>query len=349
MTTQQLPKTMKQWNIRGTTGSDSLKLSEVPLPGFSETQVLIQVHSVSINYRDTLITKGQYPMPVLPDLIPGSDSTGTVVAVGSRVTRFKPGDKVVTLFMHDHLDGPHVPIGGVSFVSTIHGALRTYCPVNELGVVPLPRGLSFQEGAILSCAALTAWDALYGLIEMAVKPGQWAAGARVIATTGNPGKGKLLEKLGADYILNYRETPDWGAKAKKLTGGVGVDLIIEVAGEESMWQSLACIKRHGVIIIVGLLGGIDGKGPTYLQNLLHVCTTRGVAVGTQAGMEDMNLAIEGNLEKLRPVIDERVFKFEEKFTDVTTVTTAFVSTVTEASGTIVATITATVTYYNNLR
>ncbi|KAH7144280.1 alcohol dehydrogenase [Dactylonectria estremocensis] len=195
------------------------------------------------------IRQWTYPMPVPLDLIPVSDAAGTVVSVGKRVTRFKAGDKVVTLFMQEHLNGPN--------------------------------------GASLPCAALTAWDSLYGIAEKAIKPGYIfalrfakAAGARVIATTGSPQKVPLLEKLGADHILNYRETSDWGIKAKEL--------------------SLASIKRFGVISIVGFLSGLSGSGPTHLENLLHLCTTR-----------DMMQAISGNLEKLRPVIDERVFKFEE--------------------------------------
>jgi NADPH:quinone reductase-like Zn-dependent oxidoreductase len=268
-------------------------------------------------------------MPVLPDLIPGSDAAGIVVAVGNRVTRFKPGDKVVTLFMQEHLDGPHVPIGGIAFGSAIHGALREFCPVDEQGVVPLPEGLTFLEGASLPCAALTAWNSLYGLVGSAIKPGQWvltqgtggvsifalqfakAAGARVIATTGSPDKIPLLEKLGADHILNYREVADWGVKANQLTGGIGVDLVVEVAGPVSMKQSLESVKRFGVISIVGVLGGMTADGPNHLENMLRLCTTRGVGVGTKAEMEDMIRAIESSPDKLRPVIDKNVFRFEE--------------------------------------
>ncbi|KAM0328875.1 hypothetical protein ACHAQA_005291 [Verticillium albo-atrum] len=326
---QELPKTIKQWTITGTTGFDSLEFSEVPLPEYGEGQILVKIHAVSLNFRDTLIPKGQYPMPVLPNIIPGSDAAGVVVAVGKRVTRFKPGDKVLTLFMQEHLDGPKVSIGGVCFGSAIHGALRNYCPVDEQGVVPLPRGLSFIEGASLPCAALTAWDSLYGIVGQSIKPGQWvltqgtggvsifalqfakAAGAKVIATTGSAEKIPLLKKLGADHILNYKETADWGVKARELTGGIGVDHVVEVAGSSSMRQSLASIKRFGVISIVGFLSGMSGDAPTHLENLLRLCTTRGVGVGTKAEMEDMVRAIEGNLEKLRPVIDENVFKFED--------------------------------------
>ena len=130
-------------------------------------------------------------------------------------------------------------------------------------------------------------------------------------TTGSPEKVQLLEKLGADHILNYRETPDWGVKVKELTGGIGVDHVIEVAGLASMRQSLESIKLFGVISIVGFLSGMSGDGPTHLENLLRPCTTRGIGERTKAEMEDVIRAIEGNPDKLRPVLDENVFKFEE--------------------------------------
>lgn len=108
----------------------------------------------------------------------------------------------------------------------------------------MPEGLSFEEAATLTCAGLTAWNALYGLSDKQLKPGDWvltqgtggvsifgvqfakAAGAKVIATTGSEEKAETLKKLGADHIINYKKTTNWGEEAKKLTGGVGVDHII---------------------------------------------------------------------------------------------------------------------------
>ena len=134
---------------------------------------------------------------------------------------------------------------------------------------------------------------------------------RITATTGSPENVQLLEKLGADHILNYRETEDWDVKVNELTGGIGVDHVIEVAGLASMRQSLGSIKRFGVVSIVGFLSGMSGDGPTHLENLLRLCTPRGIGVRTKSEMEDMIRAIEGNPDKLRPVFDENVFKFEE--------------------------------------
>lgn len=107
-------------------------------------------------------------------MIPGSDGAGTVVAVGSHVQRFKPGDKVVTLFNQGHLGGSIDPksiqtgLGGA-----VDGTMREYAAFDENGLVFMPEGLSFEEAATLTCAGLTAWNALYGLSDKQLKPGDW--------------------------------------------------------------------------------------------------------------------------------------------------------------------------------
>lgn len=182
----------------------------------------------------------------------------------------------------------------------------------------------------MSCAGLTAWNALFGSIDHAVKPGHWvlvqgtggvsifalqfakAAGAKVIATTGSPAKAETLKKLGADHVLNYKEDLTWGVTAKKLTGGRGVDHVVQVAGAKEMEQSIAAIRMCGVIDIIGFLAGQGGdKEPSFLSCLGNLFTARGVLVGNRVQMEQMIEAIEANPEKLKPVIDEKVFKLEQ--------------------------------------
>ena len=194
----------------------------------------------------------------------------------------------------------------------------------------MPSSLNFREASTLSCAGLTAWNALFGLSDHKLAPGQWvltqgtggvsifgvqfakAAGAKVIATTSSNEKAKLLEKLGADHIINYREEANWGAKAKEITGGVGVDHVIEVAGPQSMKQSLAAIRPDGVISIIGFVGGGPSQDqPGFLDCLTNLCIARGIFVGSRVQMEDMCRAIEANPEALRPVVDPKTFKLDE--------------------------------------
>lgn len=214
---------------------------------------------------------------------------------------------------------------------SIDGTLRSIGAFDEQGLVKMPSSLSFIEAATLSCAGLTAWNALFGLLAKELTAGQWlltqgtggvslfalklakAVGARVIATTSSNEKAKLLEKLGADYIINYRETPNWGEVAKGLTGGVGIDLVVEVAGAVTMRQSVASLKLDGLISVVGFVGG-EANGaevPNLLDPWLKHYTVRGISVGSRQQMEAMCRAIEANLENLRPVIDPKVFKLDQ--------------------------------------
>ncbi|SPO01580.1 related to alcohol dehydrogenase I - ADH1 [Cephalotrichum gorgonifer] len=328
---QEIPQTVRQWNVKGLGGPDALHFSEQPLSKVGDNQVLVKIQGASLNYRDLIIAEAKYPFPQVADVVPGSDGAGTVVAIGKHVTRFKPGDKVVTLFNQGHIGGNldalsvQTGLGGV-----VDGTFRTFGAFDEQGLVHMPSNLNFVEGATLTCAGLTAWNALFGSADNKLLPGQWvltqgtggvsifavqfakAAGARVIATTSSNEKAKLLQKLGADHIINYRETPEWGAKAKELTGGVGVDHVVEVAGPTSMKQSLTSIKFGGVITIIGFVAGTDdNEQPGFLNVLTNICTTRGVLVGNRGQLEEMCRAIEANPEALRPVVDPKVFTLEQ--------------------------------------
>lgn len=193
-----------------------------------------------------------------------------------------------------------------------------------------PSTLSAIEAATLPCAGLTAWNALYGLRDAQVTAGQWvltqgtgavsifglqfakAAGARVIATTGSEEKEAALKKLGADYVLNYKKTPEWGSRARELTGGAGVDHVLEVAGPKSMRQSITAIRHSGVISIIGYVGGMEYDAePSFLECLSSQFTARGIMVGNRVQLEDMCRAMEANPERLRPVVDSRVFGLDQ--------------------------------------
>lgn len=246
--------------------------------------------------------------------------------------RFKPGDKVVTILNQRHLAGSiDTQSADSGLGASIDGTLRSIGAFDEQGLVKMPEGLNFFEAATLSCAGLTAWNALFGISAKQLMAGQWLltqgtggvsifalqfakiVGARVIATTSSNVKAKLLKRLGADYIINYQETPNWGEVAKALTGGIGVHLVVEVAGALTMKQSVASLKLDGIISIVGFVGG-EGNGadvPNLLDPWLKHYTARGISVGSRQQMEDMCLAIEANLEKLRPIIDSQVFKLDQ--------------------------------------
>ncbi|KAH6954149.1 hypothetical protein DER45DRAFT_309010 [Fusarium avenaceum] len=322
-----IPKTTKAWTVEGSGSLDSLKFdNERALPTLSDNDVLVKIHASSINYRDIMIALGTYPFPLAPNVVPGSDGAGEVVAVGSKVTRFQKGSKVVTLFMQAHYGGPLTPmVLGTGLGGTIDGTFQQYGVFNENGLVNMPKNLSYLEAGTLSCSALTAWNALYGL--RAVLPGDWvltqgtggvsisglqfakAAGARVIATTSSAAKADLLKKLGADHVINYKETPNWGEEAKRLTGGAGVEHVLEVGGAHTVTESLKAVALGGVVTIIGWIGGQGETGPSFPQILSSMAIVRGIVVGSREQFEAMIRVIEAS--NVKPVLDQHVFKLED--------------------------------------
>ncbi|KAF9888770.1 hypothetical protein FE257_008346 [Aspergillus nanangensis] len=323
------PAKIKQWTISNKEkGFDELQYGEAPFPSIGENSVLVKLHAASLNYRDLIIPKGLYPFPLTLPVVPGSDGAGEVVEVGAKVTQFKKGDKVTTLFNQYHQYGPvdirssKSGLGGV-----IDGTLRQYGAFNENGLIKSPDNLTHLESSTLSCAGLTSWNALYGLKPL--KPGQTvlvqgtggvsmfalqfakAAGATVIATTSSKEKEKKLKELGADHIINYKTNPEWGEIARTLTpNNEGVDNIVEVGGAGTLAQSLKCIKFEGVISVIGFLGGVDrATQPAILDALSAICTVRAIYVGSKELMNDMVRAIEAN--DIHPVVDPKVFTLDK--------------------------------------
>ncbi|KAI9170535.1 Zinc-type alcohol dehydrogenase-like protein [Paramyrothecium foliicola] len=327
-TTMSVPRTTKAWTVGEASGNfESLKFdTERVIPELSDNEVLVRIHAASINYRDIMIAAGTYPFALMPDVIPGSDGAGEVVAVGSKVTRFEKGARVVTLFNQAHYGGPlTLKVLGSALGGSIDGTLRQYGIFNENGLAEMPRNLNYLEAGTLSCSALTAWNALYGL--KTVRPGDWvltqgtggvsisglqfakAAGARVIATTSSAAKAEILQKLGADHVINYKETSEWGVEAKRLTGGVGVDYVIEVGGAVTMAQSLKAVTINGLITIIGWVAGQGDAGPGFPEILASMPILRSIVVGSRDQFEEMVRAIEAN--DIKPVLDQRVFKLDE--------------------------------------
>ena len=262
-------------------------------------------------------------------VVPGSDGAGTIIEIGSRVSRFQNGDRLCTTLNQRHISGALTPqIMQTSLGGSLNGTLRQHGIFEESGLVHIPAHLTFREASTLPCAAVTAWNALYGLSGRPLKAGDTvltlgtggvslfavhfavAAGATVISTTSSAEKGEALKKLGAHHIINYRDDKSWGETVKKLTpGDEGVDFTVEVGGAATLKQSLAAIKIDGIIATVGAIGGSNEQEPGMLNAWYNTCLVRGIAVGSRAQFEDMNKAIASNA--IKPILDEKVFKLEE--------------------------------------
>ncbi|KAI0149838.1 zinc-containing alcohol dehydrogenase [Hypoxylon sp. NC0597] len=320
---QSIPKVTWQWNVVGQNGLESLQFTEKPVPQLGDSQVL---------FRDIVVTQGKFPWDSKPGVVPGSDGAGIVLAVGKYVTRFQPGDKVITVIYPQLIGGSFTNDKlRYGLGASVDGTLRSVGAFDEQALVSMPEGLTFTEAATLTCAGVTAWNALFGLSGKQVSAGDWvltqgtggvsifalqfakAVGARVIATTSSSEKAKLLEGLGADHIINYRDTPEWGSVVRELTGGIGVDYVIEVAGPSTMNQSVASVKLDGVIVILGSVGSSSDEKdtPGLINCWMNLFTARGIWVGSRLQMEDMCRAIEANIDKLRPVVDPKIFTLEQ--------------------------------------
>jgi NADPH:quinone reductase-like Zn-dependent oxidoreductase len=309
---------------KGSTSLEGLQRAERPDPQPGPREILVRVHAASLNYRDQMIITGRYfGGPVDRDLIPLSDGAGEVVSVGPGVSRFKSGDRVAGTFFQVWVDGP--PSGPPAALGApLDGVLAEYVVLHEDGAVAIPRSLSFEEAATLPCAGVTAWNALM-VAGTRVKPGDTvlclgtggvstfalqfarAAGARVIITSSSDDKIERARRLGASEGINYKRYPDWEKQVLEVTGGRGVDHVIEVGGVGTLARSFQAVGFGGKVAMIGVLAGPTGDANP-LSLMLKRASLHGIFVGSRAMFEEMNEAIEVN--QIKPVVD-KIFPFEK--------------------------------------
>lgn len=313
---------MKVAAVKAPGGLDKIVIEDRAQPVAGPGQLLVRVRASSLNFHDFAVVAGM--LPTADGRIPMSDGAGDVVAVGEGVTAFKPGDQVVSTFF------PNWPAGGPALERLLgvpgdhaDGYAAEYVAMPASAFTRAPKGWTLTEAATLPCAALTAWRAL--MVEARIKPGDVvltqgtggvsifavqlakAAGATVISTSSSAEKLARLKALGADHLINYKETPDWGAAVAALTGGRGVDVVVEIGGPGTMNQSLTAVRIGGHISLIGVLTGFSGEIATATAMSKNVAI-KGVTVGSRQDQEEMIAAIEAN--GIKPVIDS-VFPLEK--------------------------------------
>ena len=317
---------MRAWRLADSFGIDRLELQERPDLELGPRDVRVRVRAVSLNYRDVaMVEHGIAPRGVQLPLLPCSDAGGEVVEIGSGVSRVKVGDRVATTVFQRWLDGDTLLPAAYSSVLAggLDGVLADSVVLHEDGLVHVPEHLSDEEASTLPCAAVTAWHAL--VTKGRARPGdtilvqgtggvsifalQFAlmAGARVIATSSSDAKLARVRGLGAWETVNYVTTPDWAERALELTGGTGVDHVIEVGGLGTMEQSFKAARPGGRVSLIGVLTGFETKVNPHPAMVKGLCL-QAIIVGSRAMFEDMNRAIAAS--GLKPVID-RVFPFDQ--------------------------------------
>jgi NADPH:quinone reductase-like Zn-dependent oxidoreductase len=306
---------MKVAAVRASGGLDNLAIESRPTPTAGPGQILVKVQASSLNFHDFAVVAGM--IRTADGRIPMSDGAGEVAAVGAGVTRFAPGDHVLSTFF------PNWPAGGPSLERLIgvpgdhvDGFAAQYVALPAEAFTRAPKGWTPAQAATLPCAALTAWRAL--MVEARIRPGDVvltqgtggvsifalqlakAAGATVIATSSSDEKLARLKALGADHLINYRTETRWGDAAAALTGGRGVDAVVEIGGPGTLGQSIRACRIGGHISLIGVLTGVSGEVPTALAMSKNIAI-KGVTVGSRQDQEDLIAAVEAN--GLKPVID----------------------------------------------
>ncbi|MEM7268005.1 MAG: NAD(P)-dependent alcohol dehydrogenase [Pseudomonadota bacterium] len=310
---------MKAWAITSEGGVDALELQERTTPDPGPGEVRVRMTANSINYRDLTTIEDPASRGLPYPTVPNSDGAGVISAVGEGVT-LKEGDRVASCFFSDWTAGE---IGPVTMASALGGARQGVLAEEVIlpahGVIPTPAHLSDAEAACLPCAALTAWHALteprpviagetvllLGTGGVSVFAQQFCAamGAKTIVTSSSDEKLARMTALGAGQTINYRDTPDWDAAVLEMTGGVGVDRVVEVGGPGTFDKSVNAVRVGGIIGLIGILTGVAGQAsPTAIMR--KSVTVRGIYVGSRAMFADMNRAIEAHA--IKPVIDMSV-------------------------------------------
>lgn len=322
-------RTNSRWMISPNAGIEALQLEDnLPVPELSGKQCLVRIEAVSLNYRDLAMATGRYPWTMARSFVPCSDGSGQIVAVGEEVNEFQVGDKVCMLFMQEHQDGIVTPqIRQSSLGSQRDGVLQRYGVFEETGLVSLPRHLTYIEGSTLPCAAVTAWNCLFGLQAKPLQKGDilltqgtggvslfaiqfgLTVGTTIISTTSSPEKAKRLEALGVHHVINYKDDPNWGETAKALSAdGLGVQHVVEVGGETTISQSISAVRPEGVISLVGFLGGKTTSPVSFSLIQQRTCIVRGVNVGSRKLFREMNSFLED--KDIKPIVADRTFDFD---------------------------------------
>ena len=306
---------MKAVRLMVPASAANLRLVEVDPPKPQAGEVLVRVRAASLNPHDDFVVRGI--IPAADGRVPLTDGAGEVVACGEGVSELRVGDAVVSTFWPYWLSGEMTASTRREIPGeTLDGYAREYACMPAHAFTKQPPGYSHAQAATLPCAGVTAWRGL--VVKGQVKPGDTvlimgsgsvslfalqfakAAGARVIVTSSSDEKLEKLKRLGADDLINYRSTPNWGEQAKALTDGRGVDHVIEVGGPATLAQSMVACRLGGHIAVIGLLSGVMAEVniPALFSAQLRVS---GISIGSRADQEDMIRAIHVN--GLQPVID----------------------------------------------
>src|SRR5262245_23947032 len=318
-------ETVRQWQFAPNGETLQLALREVEARKPAANEVAVRVHAVSLNRRDLMMVAGRYGRGgTQPNTVPLSDGAGEVIAVGSGVTRFKVGDRVAGIFFEDWLDGsPTAASLATARGGNAGGMLSGVMVTDAEGFVAIPGPLSYEDGSPLRGAGCTAWGGLFkrggmqrgdfvllegtGGVSVFGLQLAAAAGAKPIITSSSDTKLARARELGAFGTVNYRSNPEWQNEVRALTGGAGVDQVLEVGGQDTLPRALQALAFGGHVAIIGGLSGFASDVPVGTLMGLNA-TASGIYVGSRADFEALNAFLAEH--KIKPIVD-KVFDLED--------------------------------------
>jgi len=314
---------MKAVLIRKHGGPEVLEIAELPKPQAGPGQAVVQVKAAGMNHLDTFIRRGIPGRPVPLPMIPGCDGAGVVAEIGPGVEGLKVGDRVfvapgyscgrcfLCLSAQDPLCKDYGIIG-----EDRSGVQAEFAALPAANLLPLPDGLSFEEGGSFALVFLTAWHMVVTRAQVRVGDqvlvhaggsgvGTAAVqiaklhGARVIATVGSDDKAAKVKELGADAVINHR-TSDFLEEVRRLTGKRGVDVVVENVGQETWDRSIKALTRGGRLVTCGATSGHEGA--TDLRYIFFKgLSILGSTMGSRAELVPIARLVAER--RLRPVVD----------------------------------------------
>ncbi len=318
-------RNMKCFTVDGT-GLENLQQCDRPTPGPpAPGEVSVDVASISLNYRDIMVADGRYSGVMETPIIAGSDMCGTITTVGRDVIGFEAGDRVLNAPFRNWPAGQLRPEWAGTFVggAGVDGVLAEQVNYPAASLVRVPDYLSENEASTFTIAGLTAWSAL--VTHGRIQPGSWVLlhgtggvslfgaqiasmyGARTVITSSSPAKVDIIkEKVNIDAAVDYKD-PKWPQKVREITGGRGVDVVVDVAGGTTLAGSIAACAPYGRVGLIGVLDGVESTIST-IDILMRQITIRGILMESAQELRQFVRAAES--ATVRPWID-RVFPFDQ--------------------------------------
>ncbi len=317
---------MKAIIINENGGSDKLIYkSDFLVPEIKPNEVLVNIKATTVNRAD-LVIRGGYPgLSLKFPHIPGGDISGIIEKTGSEVKSFKPGDRVAAWSIVSEADDDWSKRGKAGqspawqyFGMHRAGSYAEFTPVPESSLVKLPDNVSFEDAACLPVAGLTAyhavktvgglqkgdtffiWGGTSGLGIIAIQIANFI-GAEVFATAGYPHKIDYLKQMGVDHIFNHRDGSAVEDEVLKITGGKGIDVVLDYVGPEAFPKNFKMVKKGGKILFCGILTGREATVSLHQTYLRHI-SLLGLYLGEKNELEELiKLVSEG---KVKPHIGE---------------------------------------------